>query len=104
MAKENISDPLLNKEKHKNKRNMAWSSFAMIIILVFFMLLYIPAEDVESYDNIITSALYTFSAVIIGYMGTSTWDSVNYQKNRKKKYKGSYDDVDGNLYEEEGYE
>lgn len=71
---ENFNDPLLNKEKFKNRRLMAWISFACIILLTCALFV-IPSETVAHYESIFPWVFGTFSSIVLGYMGFTTWHS-----------------------------
>ncbi len=73
-------DPLLNKAKHKNKRNMAWYSLISIIAVTFALLFLVDPDVAERYENMIATLYVVLGGVIASYMGATTWDSINYQK------------------------
>lgn len=76
------NDPLLNKERHKNKRNMAWFSLFSMIFLAFYTFLFMEPEDVDAYSDVFGTVFMTLVAVIMTYMGTTTWDSTRFWRKK----------------------
>lgn len=81
------NDPLLNKSRHKNRRSMAWVSLVALVAMPLTLIFFIDPETASPYIQLVQAVSYAFVAVIMTYMGSTTWDSVNFRnviQNRKK--------------------
>lgn len=71
----------IEKRKWENRRRMAWVSlFALIIQTLLIILLptsWLSVEKITVMKEPITWAYWCQSAIILGYMGFTTWAYVN---------------------------
>lgn len=84
MVEEKVDDPLLNKEKFRNRRQMAWLSLVGILLLTGYILAFVQPENVSAYDTVLAWAYGTLTAIVLGYMGMTTYAYDTYQKSLKK--------------------
>jgi hypothetical protein len=67
------NNPLVNKLQFKHRRRMAYISLFGIFFLIMFAVFKIPAVSMPVYENILMAGIYTFTAVILTYMGSTSW-------------------------------
>ena len=79
---QDISDPLLNKDRHANKRRMAYICLAGMMIYPLIFIFYINPDVASKYDSIVNIMFMTYASVILSYMGATAVDSVFFQKNK----------------------
>lgn len=84
MEQVDLNDPLINKDKHKNKRNMAWFSLLSMVAITFTLMLFFDPSVVDRFENIVATLYVVLGGVVATYMGTATFDSINYQRVKNK--------------------
>lgn len=71
-----ITDPI----RFKNRTRLAWTSVFAMIGLAGFLFIKVPPENIDEYSTIIGWCMSTFAAVILAYMGATSWTQTVFAK------------------------
>lgn len=84
-------DPLVNKDLFKNRRRMAWVSLLGMLIITFLIIATVAPENIGSYDGLIGWVFGALSAVIVAYMGSSSYSYSAFVKAPDQYPPGAYE-------------
>lgn len=71
-----ITDP----ERFKNRTRLAWVSMFAMIGFAYILIFKVPPANVEAYGTIIAWCMSTFAAVILAYMGATSYTQTVFAK------------------------
>lgn len=69
----------------KNRRRMAWLSFAGIMVMVggaTYRLMFV-GDDPQNWTGIVSILVSVLGAIVIGYSGFATWDDIKKRQQDK---------------------
>jgi len=77
-----------NPDRFKNRTRLAWVSISAMILLAAYVLIKVPPESVDEYSVIIAWCMSTFAAVILAYMGATSFSQHSFVKTMFDNKKG----------------
>ena len=79
----------INKARHATERRMAWVSIFFMMGISLFVLFIAPPTAIEGYTGYLTAVLLSFSSIVAGYLGFSTWGANKLFSDNKLQQQGS---------------
>lgn len=74
-------DPLVDKERFRNRRMMAWVALVSMIVVTVSVAIFVDSDKIVVLGLILSTFLYTMAAIILTYMGSTSWVANIYNKN-----------------------